>query len=178
MRLLFSAHGLPEQIIARGDPYQVQVEATAAAVAATLTSPLADGGRGWPDLDWQVCYQSRVGRLKWIGPTTPEAIEVAAQEGLGVLVSPISFVSEHIETLVELDHDYAELAKAVGITAYVRAPALGVQEIFMDGLAQMVRTALDRDGGAQPGSVWRCGARWRNCPAPREAREAIAETAA
>jgi ferrochelatase len=160
VRLLFSAHGLPEQIIAKGDPYQVQVEATAAAVAVKLA-----GYPGWPAVDWKVCYQSRVGRLKWIGPTTPEAIEEAARDGLGVLVSPISFVSEHIETLVELDHDYAELAAAAGVAVYIRAPALGVQQAFIEGLAQMVRTALDRSGGDAPASAWRCGEDWRRCPA-------------
>jgi len=158
MRLLFSAHGLPEQIVAGGDPYQAQVEATAAAVAAKL-------GGGW---DWTVCYQSRVGRLKWIGPTTPEAIEEAAREGLGVLVSPISFVSEHIETLVELDHDYAVLAKQAGCPAYVRVPALGVDGGFIETLAQMVKSALDRPDGTEPAGAWRCGAGWKHCPARRE----------
>jgi ferrochelatase len=158
VRLLFSAHGLPEQIVAGGDPYQAQVEATAAAVAAKL-------GGGW---DWKVCYQSRVGRLKWIGPTTPEAIEEAAREGLGVLVSPISFVSEHIETLVELDHDYAVLAKQVGCPAYVRVPALGVDGGFIETLAQMVKSALDRPEGTGPAGAWRCGAGWKHCPSYRE----------
>jgi ferrochelatase len=160
VRLLFSAHGLPEQIINGGDPYQAQVEATAAAVAGRL---MADAD--WPDLDWKVCYQSRVGRLKWIGPTTPETIEEAARDGLGVVVSPIAFVSEHIETLVELDHEYAELAKELGIEIYIRAPALGVQQTFIDNLATMVRDALSRPGGAEPAGEWRCGSQWRHCPA-------------
>lgn len=104
VRLLFSAHGLPEKVIKAGDPYQAQVEATARAVAELL-----------PELpDWSVCYQSRVGRLKWIGPSTDEAIRQAAADGKGVLVSPIAFVSEHVETLVELDHEYAELARTLG----------------------------------------------------------------
>jgi ferrochelatase len=81
VRLLFSAHGLPEKVIKDGDPYQSQIEATAAAVAARL-------GDGW---DWQVCYQSRVGPLKWIGPSTTDAISSAAAEGKGVLMTPIAF---------------------------------------------------------------------------------------
>jgi len=170
-RLLFSAHGLPEQIIAGGDPYQVQVEATAAAVARRLTA-----GSDWPDLDWKVCYQSRVGRLKWIGPTTPEAIEEAARNGLGVVVSPIAFVSEHIETLVELDHEYAELATALGMDTYVRVPALGIYPDFIDNLALMIRSALNRPGGAEPASDWSCAAQWRHCPARLNA--ASKETAA
>jgi ferrochelatase len=156
-RLLFSAHGLPEKIIAGGDPYQSQVEATAAAVAARL-------GPGW---DWKVCYQSRVGPLKWIGPSTPEAITEAAAEGRGVVITPIAFVSEHVETLVELDHEYAELARDVGCPFYVRAPALGVEPAFIEALGDIVARALRRDGGAvqtEAGGRF-CGDAWRACPA-------------
>ena len=104
VRLLFSAHGLPEKIIEAGDPYQAQIQATAQAVAMRL-----------PELtDWSVCYQSRVGRLKWIGPSTDDEIRRAGAEGKGVLISPIAFVSEHVETLVELDHEYAELGGRSG----------------------------------------------------------------
>ncbi len=169
VKLLFSAHGLPEQIVKRGDPYQAQVEATAAAVAARL-----GGGPDWPDLDWTVCYQSRVGRLKWIGPSTTEAIAEAGQEGKGVMVCPISFVSEHIETLVELDHDYAAFAEAEGVTTYIRVPALGVQVHFIQGLARAVRSALDRPytgpGDLQPGGAWRCGGEYGRCPCLEKAQ--------
>ena len=91
VRLLFSAHGLPERTIAAGDPYQWQIEQTCAAIVAGL-----DG-----DWDWKICYQSRVGPLKWLGPSTPDALREAAREGLDVLIDPVAFVSEHIETLVE-----------------------------------------------------------------------------
>jgi ferrochelatase len=162
VRLLFSAHGLPEKIVAAGDPYQAQVEATAAAVAARL------GAQGWTDVDWTVCYQSRVGRLKWIGPSTIEAIEAAGEAGKGVVVCPISFVSEHVETLVELDHDYAEHARACGVEPYIRVPALGVQARFVQGLARAVQTALERahqgKGDIAPGSAWRCGREHGRCP--------------
>jgi ferrochelatase len=163
IRLLFSAHGLPEQIVKRGDPYQAQVEATAAAVAAQL-----GGAPDWPGIQWTVCYQSRVGRLKWIGPSTTEAIAEAGQAGQGVMVCPISFVSEHIETLVELDHDYALFAEAEGVKTYIRVPALGVQIHFIEGLAQSVKSALDRAhgglGDVEPGGVWRCGGEHGRCP--------------
>ena len=138
VRLLFSAHGLPEKVIQAGDPYQSQIEATAAAVAARL-------GEGW---DWQVCYQSRVGPLKWIGPSTTDAIQKAAADGKGVLVTPIAFVSEHVETLVELDHEYAELAKAQGVTPYLRAPALGISEAFIGTLSDAVTAAVAAEGVA------------------------------
>jgi ferrochelatase len=152
VRVLFSAHGLPEQIALSGDPYQWQIEATAAAVAARL-------GEGW---DWRICYQSRVGPLKWLGPSTPEAIEATGRDGLGVLVDPIAFVSEHIETLVELDRDYAELSAELGITTYLRAPVVGVEPVFIDGLAGAIRRALGRrgvcpDGGVCPSRQGRCG---------------------
>lgn len=156
-RLLFSAHGLPEKIIAAGDPYQVQIEATAAAVAERLGS----------DWDWQVCYQSRVGPLKWLGPSTPEAIAAAGEAGLGLVVTPIAFVSEHIETLVELDHEYAELAESAGCPYYVRVPALGIEPAFIDALAGLVGQALAwSDGAAQTGEGGRwCAADWSACPA-------------
>ena len=152
VRLLFSAHGLPEQIANSGDPYQWQIEATCAAVAARL-------GDGW---DWQICYQSRVGPLKWIGPSTPEAIEQAGKENLGILIDPIAFVSEHIETLVELDKDYAELAAEGGVPLYLRAPVVGVTKPFIDGLAGAVQSALGRNGACPDGSpcpmgMRRCG---------------------
>jgi ferrochelatase len=146
LRLLFSAHGLPQKVIDGGDPYQAQIEATAAAVVARLSG----------EWDWRICYQSRVGPMKWLGPSTPEAIKTAAEEGLGVLITPIAFVSEHIETLVELDHEYAELAKALGCPAYIRAPALGVQEAFIGGLADIVGEALAGPIGVHPASTYRC----------------------
>ena len=153
-RMLFSAHGLPEQVITAGDPYQRQIEATAAAIAAQLG----------PELDWQVCYQSRVGRLKWIGPSTPEAIEAACDDGLGVVIVPIAFVSEHIETLVELDHEYRDLADSLSCTTYVRVPALGIEPGFIDALAGLTEVALGRDGGAAPGAGWTCEACGPICP--------------
>jgi ferrochelatase len=154
VKLLFSAHGLPEKIVQGGDPYQAQVEATAEAVAARL-------GGGW---HWTVCYQSRVGRLKWIGPSTTEAIAEAGAEGKGVIVCPISFVSEHIETLVELDHDYAEFAHREGVAPYIRVPALGVHARFIHGLAQAAKKAIEGDGATAPASAWRCGREHGRCP--------------
>jgi ferrochelatase len=152
VRLLFSAHGVPVRTIAAGDPYQWQIEATCAAIAAKL-------GEGW---DWRICYQSRVGPLKWIGPSTSAAITEAAEEGLGVLIDPVAFVSEHIETLVELDHDYAKLAADIGVEHYLRAPAMGVEAAFIQGLAAAVEKALGglgvtADGARCPGAFSQCG---------------------
>jgi ferrochelatase len=158
VRLLFSAHGLPEKVIAAGDPYQAQIEACASAIASEL------GG----DWDWQVCYQSRVGPMKWLGPSTPEAIGEAVAEGKGVVVCPLAFVSVHVETLVELDRDYAALAERLGCSAYVRVPALGVERAFISGLAGAVAEALGREHGLEPASSWRCPAEHAACPMRRE----------
>jgi ferrochelatase len=152
VRLLFSAHGLPERVVRGGDPYQWQVEATCAQVAAAL-------GEGW---DWKVCYQSRVGPLQWLGPSTPEAITEAIADGLGILIDPIAFVSDHIETLVELDHDYAEMAIAAGASVYLRAPVAGILPSFIAGLAGAVERTLGRsgcgpDGAPCPNTFTRCG---------------------
>jgi len=159
LRLLFSAHGLPEKVIRGGDPYQAQVEATAHAVAAQLSG-------AW---DWRVCYQSRVGPMKWIGPSTEAEIRQAAADGLGVLIAPIAFVSEHVETLVELDHDYAAVAREVGCAPYLRAPALGLTPAFIGGLRHSVTAALAREAGVAPGAAWRCEG-FARCPLLQEAR--------
>ena len=164
VRLLFSAHGLPERMVQRGDPYESQIEATAAAVAQRL-------GPRWRD--WRVCYQSRVGPMKWLGPSTLDAIETATGEGLGVVIAPIAFVSEHVETLVELDHDYAAKASALGCPAYVRVPALGIEAAFVAGLAGAITRAVNGPTGIHPGSGFVCAASWGKCPS-RETRGAAA----
>jgi ferrochelatase len=160
VRLLFSAHGLPKSIVARGDPYQWQIENTCAKVADRL-------GPGW---DWTIGYQSRVGPMKWLGPSTPEAIRAAGAEGVGLIVDPIAFVSEHIETLVELDRDYGELAKAVGVPCYLRVAACGVADPFIAGLAGAVERALGRDGIHPDGEP--CAAMFGRCPL-REATRGV-----
>jgi ferrochelatase len=132
VRLLFSAHGLPLKIVRGGDPYPQEVAATAAAVIAAL---------GQPGLDWQICYQSRVGPLKWLGPSTDEEIRRAGHDGRALVVAPIAFVSEHSETLVELDRDYRRLADNVGVPEYHRVPAVGTDPHFIAALARLVRTA-------------------------------------
>ena len=130
-RVLFSAHGLPERIVKAGDPYQAQVEQTARAIAQRI-----DG------VGWSVCYQSRVGPLKWIGPSTDAEIARAGADKVRVVLYPLSFVSEHSETLVELDIDYRHLAKEAGVPVYVRVPTVGTHPLFIGGLARLVRDAL------------------------------------
>ena len=130
LRVLFSAHGLPESIIKRGDPYQWQVEQTVAAVVAQLDLPGLDHG---------VCYQSRVTPQKWIGPSTEVEIERAVHDKVAVLICPIAFVSDHSETLVELDIEYRELAEKAGIPGYFRVPAQNSDAGFIGALAGLVQ---------------------------------------
>ncbi|HUN53286.1 MAG TPA: ferrochelatase [Candidatus Sulfotelmatobacter sp.] len=136
-RVLFSAHGLPQKIVDGGDPYAWQVQQTAAAVVAAL---------GIAGLDWRICYQSRVGPLKWLQPSIDTEIARAAADRVPLVVVPIAFVSEHSETLVELDIDYRHRAAALGVPAYVRVPAVGTEAGFIAGLARLVQQALERPG--------------------------------
>lgn len=148
-RVLFSAHGLPEKVIEGGDSYEWQCVQTAQAIVAALDMP---------GLDWQSCYQSRVGPLKWIGPSTEDALARAAHDGVGVVIYPHAFVSEHVETLVEIDIEYREKALAMGIPYFARAAAVGTQPDFIAGLAQEV---LARAGGA--GCTRICPERFSQC---------------
>ncbi len=138
-RLLFSAHGLPESVIRNGDPYQQQCEQSVEAIVDAL-APILGVERG--ALDYQSCYQSRVGPKKWITPSTKEALVQAASDGKAVVIYPHSFTQEHVETLVELDIEYKQAADQMGLCGYYRAQTVGVHPDFMDGLAQMVRVQL------------------------------------
>lgn len=170
-RVLFSAHGLPERVIAGGDPYQVQVEATVAAVVEHL---------GIPGLDYAVCYQSRVGPLKWIGPSTEDELARAAADGVGaVIVVPTAFVSEHSETLVELDIEYREVAATLGIGRYIRVPAVGTAPAFIEGLADLVGDALERPPAvAGADGFRRCAQALRGCPCGQGMAPDVSEAAA
>jgi protoporphyrin/coproporphyrin ferrochelatase len=160
-RLLFSAHGLPERIVARGDPYPWQVERSCAAAVARL---------GVSGLDWKLCYQSRVGPLAWIGPATDASIEEAGREGLALVVAPIAFVSEHSETLVELDMDYGALAARAGVPAYIRVPTVSVAMPFIAGLARIARAALAQGPGVSSSESGRiCPAACSGCAMAGEA---------
>lgn len=151
-RVLFSAHGLPKKVVVAGDPYQHQVERSAAAVVDAL----AIGG-----LDWLVSYQSRVGPLEWTGPSTDDEIRRAGVDGVPLVVVPIAFVSEHSETLVELDIEYRHLAEQAGVPAYERVPTVATHPAFIAGLARLVREAL-----ADPQAV-RADGGCRRCPDDR-----------
>jgi ferrochelatase len=152
VRILFSAHGIPEKLVAKGDPYQEQVEATVAAIIARLGP-----------VDHRICYQSRVGPMKWLGPSTPEAIAEAGRDGVGAVVVPVAFVSEHIETLVELDIEYSAIwprRRRRPVSAKPHGQSVG--ESFIAMLSDAVVGSLGRTGVAPYGPG--CQASWKACP--------------
>lgn len=164
LRLLFSAHGLPEAIVKKGDPYQAEVEASVAAVMALLVDA---------EVEYVTCYQSRATPQKWISPSTVEAIEEAAEQKVAVLLVPIAFVSDHIETLVELDIENAELAHRLGVPGYFRVKAPNSDAGFIGALAGIVRRSVERgDGLCSHRGDRACDARHKNCPWARYPRAA------
>ena len=134
IELLFSAHGLPKKLVEQGDPYQSHIEQTYNAVRKLL---------GWPHT--QLCYQSRVGPLEWLKPYTEDVIRDKGKAGVKqMLVYPIAFVSDHVETLFELGIEYREVAAEHGIDHYKVVPALNSDPLLIEVLAQLV---VDADNG-------------------------------
>lgn len=147
-KILFSAHGLPESIIASGDPYQHQITLSTQAILAALGE----------DLDWAICYQSRVTKVKWLSPSTEDEIRHAGQTNTGVIIVPIAFVSDHSETLVELDIEFLHIAQKSGVPAYYRVPVPNDFPPFITALANLTRDVLTRGPGL-------CAAiREKSCP--------------
>ncbi len=129
VQILFSAHALPQKFIDRGDPYQEHVEATVQEVMQRVGH-----------YDWSIAYQSRSGPVQWMEPGTEETIaELAAAGQRALLMVPVSFVSDHIETLEEIDIQYRDLATSLGIVHFCRAPSLNDHPDFLDALADLVR---------------------------------------
>ena len=154
--VLLSAHGLPEKTVNAGDPYQAQVEQSAAAIIGAV-------GAVDKNVRFRVCYQSKVGPLKWIDPSTDSCIEEAGHSGRGLVVCPIAFVSEHSETLVELDIEYQELAHEHKVPFYHRVPTVSDAPEFIAALADEVRRLLPLRG-LQPPTSGQCGSAHRRCP--------------
>jgi len=128
-RILFSAHGLPEENIKAGDPYKQQCELTMNAIVKKLNID---------NLDYNICFQSKVGSKEWIKPYIQDELKRAANDKIGVIIYPIAFVSEHVETLVELDIEYKELAKKLGVPFYKRVKTVGDSKKFIEGLKNLV----------------------------------------
>jgi len=155
-KLIFSAHGLPEKNIRKGDPYQWQVEQSVEKVVKSLNVK---------DLDWILSYQSRVGPLKWIGPSTEDVIVKNSKLGKHIVLVPIAFVSEHSETLVELDIEYKELADKNGCKNYTRVPALGTNEYFIKAMSNLIIKKQDYNfnGELFPPKI-QCPNQFTKCP--------------
>tara|TARA_B100000959_G_scaffold279719_1_gene340370 strand:+ start:541 stop:1563 length:1023 start_codon:yes stop_codon:yes gene_type:complete len=151
-KLIFSAHGLPESKIRKGDPYQWQVEETVKKIMSKLSNE---------NLDYTITYQSRVGPMKWIGPSTDEEIVKYSKEKKGLVVVPVAFVSEHSETLVELDIEYRKLAEKNGCSFYKRVSALGIEENFMKALAKLILKPAERGSFV---SSLTCPNKFTKCP--------------
>ena len=216
LRVLFSAHGLPEIIVRNGDPYQWQIERTVAAVVAAMGGQGLTGARlrtitSWPGasgpsrandtrtrfqrlagdvspagdspldaahdsgiamlaqmgqgLDHAICYQSRATPQKWIDPSTEAEIDRAARDKVAILVVPIAFVSEHSETLVELDVEYRLLAEKLGVPAYFRVPTQNADPGFIAALANLARRALYHGSGlCSADQDSRCRLEHTGCP--------------
>jgi ferrochelatase len=146
VELLFSAHGLPESFIKKGDPYVRDLERTIAGVLARL------GGQH----PWRLSFQSRAGKARWLEPSTDEVLRLLARTGrTDVLAIPISFVSDHIETLYEIDLLFGGEAAALGLN-FKRAPSLNAEPAFIEALAQLVEervAAAERNLGAAGDAV-------------------------
>ncbi len=169
LRVLFSAHGLPEIIVRSGDPYQYQIERSVAAVMQAWGQMDIDADID-TDIDWAICYQSRATPQKWIGPSTEEEIARAAKDRVAVLVVPIAFVSDHTETLVELDIEYRELAEKSGLPGYFRAPVPNSDPRFIAALADIARRACARGPGLCSHAGGRlCPGEFGDCPYARAA---------
>jgi len=155
-KLIFSAHGLPEKNIKKGDPYQWQVEQSVNKIVKSLNIK---------DLDWILSYQSRVGPLKWIGPSTEDIIVENSKAGKHIVLVPIAFVSEHSETLVELDIEYKELADKNGCENYTRVPALGTNEYFIKAMSDLIIKKQDHNfnGELFPPKI-QCPNQFIKCP--------------
>lgn len=135
VHVFFSAHGVPVSYVEEaGDPYQKEIEDCVALIMHTLDRPNAH----------TLAYQSRVGPVEWLQPYTEEALQELAAEGVkDMVVVPISFVSEHIETLQEIDMEYREIAEEAGIENFHRVPALNTHPVFINDLANMVLESLN-----------------------------------
>ncbi|HEY1252213.1 MAG TPA: ferrochelatase [Thermoanaerobaculia bacterium] len=127
--LLFSAHSIPKKLVTReGDPYPTEVEASVRAIVDRL---------GWKG-PVTLAYQSKLGPIEWLGPPTLEVLrELGRQRQAQVLVVPIAFVTDHVETLQEIDQLFAEEARAAGIAHFRRTPGLNDRPVFLQALADL-----------------------------------------
>jgi ferrochelatase len=134
--IVFSAHSVPISVIERGDPYQRQIRETVALVME----------RGAWSNSHRICYQSKVGASRWVQPSLRYTLrELASNKGREVCVVPIAFVSDHVETLGEIDHEARHLAQQLGFTQFEMSPGLNDSPRFIEALGQIVEDALQQE---------------------------------
>ncbi len=136
--ILYSAHGIPQDCIDDGDPYEEQIGKTANAIQNYLIS------NGYHN-DFKITYQSKVGPKKWLEPDTESVITKFSKEKKPLVIVPLAFTSEHSETLVELDMDYQDLAMSMGCPEYMRVPAVSDNVHFIEGLKQGIISILTKN---------------------------------
>lgn len=152
--ILFSAHGIPQKLVDQGDPYQFQIESTVKNIIEKINIP---------NLNYKITYQSRVGPLKWLQPYTEEEIISYSKEGKIIYIVPIAFVSEHVETLVELDVEYKMLAKENGCSAYIRINALGDSKKYIESLVKNIKKMLEQENEFFMPSGNYCSSNYKKC---------------
>ena len=136
VHVLFSAHSLPKKFIEEGDPYGEQIKGTINEITKRVK------------IQWDLSYQSKSGPVEWLEPSTDEMIKELAGRGVeNLLVVPISFVSDHIETLYEIDILYKDLAKSLGMRLE-RAESLNTSPLFISALADIVKNGMKEAGWA------------------------------
>jgi ferrochelatase len=131
VKLLFSAHGVPKSYIDSGDPYLKELEQCVSEIM-----------KFFPERKHQLCFQSKFGKGKWIEPSSEQAIE-ALPAGSNILMIPISFVSDHVETMQEIGIAFKEFAQSKGIKLY-RTPGLNSSGLFIESLAELVAESLNK----------------------------------
>jgi protoporphyrin/coproporphyrin ferrochelatase len=131
--VLFLAHSIPERFHREGDPYIGQVRETVSGIVKILQKDRQE------EISWWLAYQGQVGPVRWVGPTVVQGLSTMKEKGIvGVVVAPVSFVSDHLETLHEIDIEAREMAREIGMKEFVRIPALNESEDFVRALAALI----------------------------------------
>jgi protoporphyrin/coproporphyrin ferrochelatase len=153
LKIIFSAHSIPVKFVTQGDPYQWQIEKTYKAIL---------NDKEISNIENSLSYQSKVGPIEWLAPQTEDVIRITAEEGKNMIIVPIAFVSEHIETLVELDVEYKEIADKLGVK-YNRVPALTEDAKFIECLSDMVINTVKSEDKISCFRSEKCPSNFKNC---------------
>ena len=152
--LLFSAHSVPKKFIEDGDPYEDQIKSSVRLIIEKLAIS---------ELESKITYQSKVGPMEWLSPNTEDEIKKASNQNKDIYIIPISFVSEHSETLVELDIDYKELAIKEGCAKYHRFNTLSLSEKYIECLYELLKKSIDNKDEIISATGTKCK-NFKECP--------------